>query len=167
MVSVRQARDEDAAWMQDSFDRLMGWKKPAGYFQRRCERQVNGEEVLLVAADGDQYAGHTVVVWSPNYAYFREKGIPETQDLNVLPNYRRQGVATMLVDAAENLMRERSKIAGIGVGLYADYGPAQRMYILRGYVPDGNGVTYRDAYVKPGASVPVDDDLVLFFVKTL
>src|SRR6185503_17510377 len=113
------------------------------------------------------YAGHMSVVWSPNYPYFRDNGIPEIQDLNVLPAYRRQHVATLLVDTAENLIRERSKIAGIGVGLYADYGPAQRMYIRRGYVPDGKGVAYHDAYVTPGASYPVDDDLILFLTRQL
>ena len=167
MVSVRQGTPEDAGWMQDSFDGLMGWKKPPGYFHNCCDRQAAGQLVLLVAADGDHYAGHVSVVWSPNYPYFRDNNIPEIQDLNVLPAYRRQHVATALVDFAENLIRERSKIAGIGVGLYADYGLAQRMYVRRGYVPDGNGVTYRDVYVKPGASVPVDDDFVLFFVKAL
>lgn len=167
MVSVRQAAYENADWMQSSFDGLMGWKKPPGYFHNCCDRQAEGQLVLLVAADGDQYAGHVKVVWSPDYPYFRDNGIPEIQDLNVLPTYRRQGVATALVDTGENLIRQRSKIAGIGVGLYADYGPAQRMYVRRGYIPDGKGVTYHDVYVTPGASVPVDDDLVLFFVKAL
>jgi GNAT superfamily N-acetyltransferase len=167
MIDVRQANYEDADWMQNIFDRLMGWTKAPGYFHNCCNRQAEGQLVLLVAADGDQYAGHVKVVWSPNYPYFRDNGIPEIQDLAVLPGYRRQGVATALVDSAENLIRQRSEIAGIGVGLYADYGPAQRMYIRRGYVPDGKGVAYRDVYVTPGASVPVDDDLVLFFTKQL
>ena len=33
-------------------------------------------------------------------------------------------------------------IVGIGVGLYPDYGSAQRLYIKRGYLPDGHGATY-------------------------
>jgi hypothetical protein len=85
----------------------------------------------------------------------------------VLPAYRRQGVASQLLDAAETLIQERSDRAGIGFGLYADYGPAQRMYILRGYVPDGNGVTYNGSTAQPGTQVTVDDDLVLYLVKTL
>jgi GNAT superfamily N-acetyltransferase len=169
MVIVRQATARDADWMQTSFDTHMGWKKSEGYFRDCCQLQEAGELVLLVAVDGERYVGHTKVVWSPHYhyPYYRENGIPEIQDLNVLPTDRRKGVATLLVQTAEDLIRERSPIAGIGVGLYRDYGAAQRMYVLRGYVPDGNGVTYQDAYVTPGASVPVDDDLVLFFIKKL
>jgi GNAT superfamily N-acetyltransferase len=167
MVTIRRATMQDADWMQSSFDRRMGWTKPPGYFYNCCAQQAEGQIVLWVAVDGDDYAGHVKVVWAPNYPYFRDNGIPEIQDLAVLPIYRRQGVASQLVDACETIMRERSKVAGIGVGLYADYGPAQRMYVQRGYVPDGKGVTYHDIYVVPGESFPIDDDLVLFFVKQL
>lgn len=32
------------------------------------------------------------------------------------------------------------QIVCIGVGLHAGYGSAQRMYVKRGYIPDGTGV---------------------------
>ena len=35
----------------------------------------------------------------------------------------------------------------IGVGMHAGYNAAQRLYVLRGYVPDGRGLTYGDRYV--------------------
>lgn len=38
----------------------------------------------------------------------------------------------------------QSDTIGIGFGLYADYGTAQRMYIKRGFVPDGRGIMYND-----------------------
>ncbi len=49
-------------------------------------------------------------------------------------------VATVdaLMDAAEARAAERSAIVGLGVGLYADYGSAQRMYARRGYLPTTN-----------------------------
>jgi GNAT superfamily N-acetyltransferase len=167
MVTIRRATLEDADWMQSIFDTRMGWTKPPGYFYNCCLQQVEDQIVLWVAVDGADYVGHVKVAWMPNYPYFRDNGIPEIQDLNVLPRYRRQGIASQLVDTCETIMRERSKVAGIGVGLYADYGPAQRMYVQRGYIPDGKGVTYRDIYVVPGESFPIDDDLVLFFVKEI
>lgn len=166
-MNIRQSTAADAAWLQTSFDTLMGWKKSPGYFAQCCQQQANNELVLLIAADAAAYAGHVKVVWKPDYACFRENNIPEIQDLNVLPAYRRQGVATKLVDAAENLIRPRSKIAGIGFGLYADYGAAQRMYVKRGYVPDGKGIVYQNEYVTPGSTVRVDDDLVLYLMKAL
>lgn len=63
--------------------------------------------------------------------------------------------------------RRKSNIVDIGVGLYPDYGSAQRLYIKRGYMPDGHGATYNYEYVTPGKEYPVDDDLALWFTKKL
>jgi hypothetical protein len=41
------------------------------------------------------------------------------------------------------------------------------MYVLRGYIPDGNGVTYNNEYIKEGQMITADDRLVLHFVKRL
>jgi GNAT superfamily N-acetyltransferase len=163
---VRQADADDAAWMQESFKQI-GWAKRDNYFAECCRQQAEGKLVLLVAEMEGLYLGHAKVVWQPDYTYFKENSIPEIQDLNVLPAYRRKGVATRLTDEAEAIIRQRSKVAGIGFGLYPDYGAAQRMYVRRGYVPDGKGMTYNDVYVQAGQSVVVDDFLTLYLVKKL
>ena len=64
-------------------------------------------------------------------------------------------------------MRERSAIAGIGVGLHPGYGAAHRLYVGRGYTPDGKGVTYDNRYVDEGEVVPFDDSLVLYLTRNL
>lgn len=44
------------------------------------------------------------------------------------------------MDAAERQARDRGIAAlGITAGLFDEYGPAQRMYAQRGYIPDGRG----------------------------
>lgn len=88
-------------------------------------------------------------------------------DLNVLPPFRNQGIGSMLMDVAENRASESSKIVGIGVGLYDGYGQAQRLYVKRGYIPDGLGPTYKYQKLEYGQKVLVDDDLVLWFEKML
>ena len=45
------------------------------------------------------------------------------------------------------------------------YRAAQRLYVLRGYVPDGNGVYCRGRFPQEGEQVRLDDDLVLYLVK--
>lgn len=165
-ITVRQATHADAEWMQESFAKL-AWGKPDGYFADCCRLQDEGKVVLLVAEDNGGYVGHCKIVWEPYYPYFKKHGIPETQDLNVIASYRRQGVASALMDETERRIGERSEWAGIGFGLYGDYGAAQRMYVLRGYVPDGTGIVHNDVYVTPGESYPVDDGLVLGLVKKL
>jgi hypothetical protein len=69
------------------------------------------------------------------------------------------------MDAAEEVIAARSPAAGIGVGLYADYGAAQRLYVKRGYIPDGRGASWRDRPVLGGETVVADDDLALYFTK--
>ena len=56
----------------------------------------------------------------------------------------------------------------LGVGLSREYGTAQRMYVKRGYIPDGSGVWYQDKQCVQYETVcTVDDDLVLFLSKKL
>ena len=38
---------------------------------------------------------------------------------------------------------------------------------LKGYIPEGKGVTYNYDHTIPGNSYPLDDDLVLWFTKKL
>ncbi len=42
-----------------------------------------------------------------------------------------------------------------------------RFYLKNGYIPDGKGVTYNYESTIPGNSYPLDDDLVLWFMKQL
>jgi GNAT superfamily N-acetyltransferase len=94
-------------------------------------------------------------------------GIPEIQDFNVLPRFRRRGIGTRLMDEAEQKVSERSGVAGIGVGMSPDYGAAQRLYVLGGYVPDGRGLTSNGSTVRQGDEITVNDRMVLYLTKTL
>jgi hypothetical protein len=58
-------------------------------------------------------------------------------------------------------------VVAIAVGLHPGYNAAQVLYVKRGYVPDGLGVTYGDRFVQEGESLPFDDSLVLHFTKRL
>lgn len=88
-------------------------------------------------------------------------------DLNVLPPYRGKGIGSTLLNIAEQNAAMQCHYVGLGVGLYGDYGNAQKLYVARGYKPDGCGVTYHYNIVAPGNTVRVDDDLVLWFTKKL
>lgn len=145
----------------------LGWNKPVAQYERYEVEQERGERVVLVADGEAGFAGYVTLVWESSYGPFRQDGVPEVQDLNVLPSLRRQGVGSALLDALESLAAERSNLVGIGVGMDADYGPAQAMYVRRGYVPDARGLTSHHRHVAWGDTVKVDDDLVLYFTKLL
>ncbi len=163
-INIKLLEAQDIPGVTAAFDNTV-WDVPASFLERfLAEQDRGGRTVLAAYADGD-FTGYVTIKWQSDYPPFAEKGIPEINDLRVLPDFRRRGIATALVDEAEKRIFERLPIAGIGVGLYADYGAAQRMYILRGYVPDGLGLFCKGQHVKPGQEVTVDDDLVLYFTK--
>jgi GNAT superfamily N-acetyltransferase len=141
------------------------WSVAPSHFEGFLAEQDRKERVVLLAYLDIDFAGFVTVRWQSVYPPFAEKAIPEISDLRVLRAFRRRGIATALVDEAERRIFERSPLAGIGVGLYADYGAAQCMYVLRGYVPDGWGIFYNSMPVNPGHDVFVDDNLVLHFIK--
>ncbi len=163
---IRSLQPGDANVIAAAFTDI-GWHKPASQFLLYLAEQKTGRRVVLVATVGGVFAGYVTLVWEPTYAYFRQRAIPEVQDLNVLPAYRRRGIATRLVGLAERIAAGRAGTIGIGVGLHPGYNAAQRMYVLRGYVPDAQGVAYDGRYVAEGEQVVFDDHLVLYFTKTL
>ena len=166
METIEQLSADRVDWLASEFTRL-AWAKSVGYFRECFTSQQRGEMIVLIARSGDQLHGYLKVVWHPHYAPFMKKEIPEIQDLNVVPRSRRNGMATRLMDRAEHIISERSSVAGIGVGLHPGYAAAQRMYVLRGYVPDGMPVTYRDKFVEEGQEIRLDDELVLHLTKEL
>jgi hypothetical protein len=165
-LTIERLTAERTHWLTTEFTRL-AWPKPDGYFQKCLEAQERGGLVLLLARTGETLHGYLKVVWESGYPPFRAKAIPEIQDLNVVAPSRRKGVATRLMDKAERLIAERSTVAGIGVGLHPGYGAAQRMYVLRSYVPDGLPLTYHDRIVSEGEAVKLDDGLVMHLTKRL
>ena len=158
---IRRLHIDDAEPISAAFAGI-GWQKPVENYVKYIERQKAGELIVLVAEWDEVFAGHVQICWKPDYA-----PCPEIQDLNVLPQYRRRGIATALMDQAEALIAERSDRVAIGVGLHPGYNAAQRMYVLRGYVPDGKGVTWRGEYIKERQELIADDDLVLHLSKAL
>ena len=163
---IRRLESTDVPEIAEAFQQL-GWHKPASQYERYLMEQDLDTRVVYVAIVEGKFTGYLTICWSSSYEPFKKENIPEIVDFNVLPEYRRQGIGTALLDKAEEEIGKVSPIAGIGVGLTPDYGTAQRLYVLRGYVPDGRGMYHRSHYPAPGEHVLVDDDLGIFLTKQL
>ncbi|MEE6256931.1 GNAT family N-acetyltransferase [Plantactinospora sonchi] len=166
-ITVRPLLPADVDLLPAAFAEVNWPGKTADQYRRYLAEQAVGTRSVLVASLDGSFAGYLTVAWQSGYAPFRSAGVPEIQDLNVLPRFRRRRVAWTLMDQAEELVAERSATAGIGVGLYVNYSAAHLMYLRRGYLPDGRGVTYRGSVALPGTPVRVDDDLVLMLIRRL
>lgn len=163
---IRLLEQRDIPEIAEAF-RKLGWNKPASQYEHYFMEQVLEVRDVFVAFVEGKFAGYLTICWNSPYPPFREAMIPEIVDFNVLPQYRRQGLGTALMDTAENEIAKLFRIAGIGVGMDVDYGAAQRLYVLRGYVPDGHGLYFHDHHLNHGEQVIVDDDLALYFIKEL
>ena len=141
------------------------WPKPQSLFEAYYQEQQEHIRNVWVALEYKKPVGYVTIKWHSDYIPFSNNNIPEINDLNVLPEYRNQGIGSQLIQSAENAAFEKSDIVGLGVGLYADYGAAQQLYIRKGYIPDGNGITYKSEPVTPGEKVILDDNLLLWLVK--
>lgn len=165
---IRKAEESDLGALAEA-SRAMKAPQDDSYFRRCLEEQAKGSRDLVIACRQEGgLLGYVLLNWQPLYPVFKRLGIPEVQDLNVVPAERRQGIGGLLVEWCEGAVRASGrKEVGIAVGLDARYGAAQRLYVRRGYVPDGAGISYDDVPVAPGEMRPVDDLMTLRLVKSL
>lgn len=141
--------------------------KAEDYWSICFDQQEKGIRTIFGWLEEGQIVGYAQFNRAPKYQPFESLKIPEIQDLRVDSDYQRQGIATNLISFCEALaLNEGFDTIGIGVGLYSDYGKAQRLYVNLGYVPDGFGINYDRVTVKRGERVIVDDDLSLMMIKS-
>lgn len=170
MITTKTLSLIDIPTIVDAFHKV-NWQKPASLFEDYYQEQEKSERIVWLAYLDEQFAGYVTLKWLSQYESFASKSIPEIMDLNVLPNFRQLGIGSTLLQIAEEKAVSQSDILGIGVGLYGGpdggYGQAQRLYVKRGYLPNGLGVTYGYQLAVPGQAYPLDDDLILWFTKKL
>lgn len=121
---------------------------------------------ILACVEGEPVATVTVR-WRPHYPPFREAAIPFIQNIEVRHDLRGRGYGSRVMEAVERLIGERSSKAGICVALFDAYGPAQRLYAKRGYLPDGRGACHRFTPLRRGETITLADDHLIWLVKDL
>lgn len=148
-------------------ENAQGWHSTPEKLLTRLRDAEEGRAIALAAEYNGQPAGYVSVYPDNTWGAFGGKGYPEIVDFAVAEKFRRHGVGSRLMDAAETVAGSYSDIVYLGVGLHSGYGSAQRMYVKRGYIPDGSGVWYKERVCEPYAECANDDDLVLYFSKRL
>ena len=138
-----------------------GWKNDPAVWTAVLRQHTAGDRLVLVAMEENQAAAYGSLLWQSGYPAFASHRMPELHDLVTAKAHRHRGIATALIAQLEaNARAAGHRQIGLGVGLYADYGPAQRLYTANGYVLDGRGATYRNEYVTPGTPIRMDLSLI-------
>lgn len=135
---------------------------------RYLNEQQKGTRTACIIEQQGRILGYGNLLLASEYPPFKKDDIPEIHDVWVFEEHRNKGFGSMLIRHLEQIAQKKgSHKIGIGVGLYRDYGQAQKLYFQMGYCPDGEGISYQCASVVPGEKYPVDDDLILWLLKTL
>ena len=143
-----------------------GWPGREEILARYFLEQESGEREVLVAEIDGAVAGYVTILPSAKHGPFAEV-YPELSDFNVFEPFQNQGIGNLLLEEAEKRVRLISDKVTLGVGLHSGYGPAQRLYIKRGYIPDGTGVWYQNH--QPAMNAVCEDigELILYLSKNL
>ncbi|GAA0349310.1 GNAT family N-acetyltransferase [Bacillus horti] len=166
-IEIKQLRHlEEASLLEQEFAKHNMYRED-NYYGKCLRENEEGKRVTLIAYYDGKVAGCCHLLYESKYHYFQHEKIPEINDLCVFPKYRRKNIASLLFDELESKAATTSKTIGLGVGLYKDYGPAQLMYGKRGYVLDGKGAVSNNQTIEPGKTVMVDDELLIYLVKSL
>ena len=161
--SIRKMQESDIKDLSRGFI-SQGWPSREEILTRYFKEQESGEREVLIADLTSAVAGYVTILPSAKHGPFAEV-YPELSDFNVFEPFRNQGIGNQLLEEAEKRVKFVSSKVTLGVGLHLGYGPAQRLYIRRGYIPDGTGVWYRNQPLEMNATSQNNDDLVLYLVK--
>lgn len=167
-ILIRNLQQSDAQIITDG-EIAQGWDNEGRLdkYLMRLKDHAEGRAVALAAEYQGNVAGYINIYPDSKWGAFAGFGYPEIVDFGVLEKYRRHGIGSMLMDAAEKIAADYADIVYLGVGLHSGYGSAQRMYVKRGYIPDGGGVWYKDKLCKPYENCCNDDELILYMSKKL
>lgn len=163
--SIRKMQESDIKDLSRGFI-SQGWSGREEILARYFLEQECGEREVLVAEVGGAVAGYITILPCAKQGPFAEI-YPELSDFNVFEPFQNQGIGNLLLEEAEKRVRLISDKVTLGVGLHSGYGPAQRLYIKRGYIPDGTGVWYQNH--QPAMNAVCEDigELVLYLSKNL
>jgi len=116
---------------------------------------LGGHQTYLVAWEGAEPVGHAHVAWTGG-----KLGVPEIQDVFVVPAYRRRGIATALTPAAEREAAAQGH-ARISLGHSIANDAARRLYERLGYRNAGlDPERVQGTVLMRGHRVEVDDTLI-------
>lgn len=167
-TNIRLLQPQDLEALGDLYFPWSNREETVAKWTGYLDEQRKGTRIACIVEQQEKIVGYGNLLPSSEYPHFKQNGIPEINDVWVYEESRAKGIATALIAHLEQLAKQEGYASiGIGVGLYRDYGAAQRLYFRLGYKPDGNGITYKHIAVIPGEKYPIDDDLILWLTKHL
>lgn len=165
-IRLKDIEEQDCERLAEVF-LTKGYDESMHLYQTYLSDATVGIKDVILACSLDEIVGYVVINWQSSYEDFKEEGIPEIQDIQVLSNWRRKGIATKLMDEAEKRATNKANYCAVGVGLSEAYEALQNLYEKRNYLPDGKGIFYIQPMVIQNDQLEVYDNQALMMIKHL
>ena len=165
-LKVRSMVPEDAKVFYDMY-LSYGWHPQLETYENYYKAQEAGERIMFIPEYEGKVAGICTLVLKPSEGPLAGKGWPEIVDFCVFFHLHKKGIGNKILDVVEAEAAKISDHVFLAVGVHSGYGAAQRIYVKRGYIPDGTGVWYQGKQLDQYAPCVNDDDLLLFLSKEL
>lgn len=163
---IRSMKIEDTKVIYDTY-LSYGWHPSMETYENYYSEQEENKRMVFIAEWRGKVSGLCTLILNPTEGPWVNMGYPEIVDLTVFFHVHNRGIGNKLLDVAESEASKISDVVYLAVGIHSGYGAAQRIYIKRGYIPDGNGAWYQGKILEQYAPCCNDDDLVLFMSKKL
>jgi GNAT superfamily N-acetyltransferase len=165
-IRIRSMMESDAKIIYDTY-LSYDWHPAIETYEAYHKEQELGERIVFIAEYEGTVKGLCTLVIKPSEGTWGGQCIPEIVDLCVFFDIHGKGLGNKLLDVAESEAAKISDTVFLAVGVHSGYGPAQRIYVKRGYNFDGSGVWYRGKQLGQYEPCVNDDDLLLFMSKKL
>ena len=163
-ITIRSMETEDARILYKTY-LSYGWHPQIETYKNYYKDQDEGTRLVFIAEYNGRVSGQCTLALNPKEGPWAGQRFPEIVDLTVFLDVRGKGIGSKLLDVAEKEAAGISDMVFLAVGIHSGYGSAHRLYIKRGYIPDGSGVWYKGKVLEQYAPCINDDDLLLFLSK--
>jgi len=166
LIKIRSMLQEDAKIIFDT-QSSYGWHPSMDTYETYYSEQESHKRLVFVAEYEGKMAGYCTLILNPTGGPWEGFEYPEINDLLVFFHVHKKGIGNKLLDVVEQEAAKISDTVYLAVGVHSGYGPAQRLYVKRGYNFDGSGVWYQGKQLGQYEPCVNDDDLLLFMSKKL
>ncbi|MFM2476708.1 GNAT family N-acetyltransferase [Celerinatantimonas sp. MCCC 1A17872] len=163
ICSIRPLEQEWCGHLYDRFSTAFYPSEPANIDDFHQQLIENCES--WIALRDQKIIGFICMSWDADFHVFKEANIPEITTLVVLPEMRRQGVATALMSRIEPKALRSKRRIGMGVSLSPAYQGMQQLCAKRGFIPTSYGLYYKDKPVEHNQQVYMNEHLQLYYIK--
>src|SRR5690554_5089872 len=89
---------DDVRLLDLEYSKYYPWYTQSNYHEQCLQENADGLRVTLLAYYDQALAGCCHLLYKSNYKAFVDENIPEINDLNVFPQFRRKHIASGLFD---------------------------------------------------------------------